>query len=281
MHSGSVFSGRRRRPSDSMNQHRVAYPTLAREVVRISDVVLEVLDARFLEKTRHHAIEGDVAALGKKLVFVINKVDLVDIDAVKRLLVKQGMKPYVLVSSVKRIGKQALKERIYIEVRRMNVAHATAHIGIIGYPNTGKSSLINYLAGTKAASTSAQAGHTRGIQKIKLAKGLFLLDTPGVIPDTEYKAPVRDDIKKHTEIGVKTYDTMKDPEFVVARLLQEHLGLLEDFYGIAAAGDAEILLETLGKRHHLLKKGGTVDQERAARLVLKAWQEGKIRPQTD
>ncbi len=276
MHSSSVFSGRRRRPSDSMNQHRVAYPTLAREVVRISDVILEVLDARFLEKTRHLAIETDVSALGKQLVFVINKVDLVDIDAVKRELTRKDMKPYVLVSSIKRIGKQALKERIHIEVKRMKVTHDAAHVGIIGYPNTGKSSLINYLAGTKAASTSAQAGHTRGIQKIKLSKGLFLLDTPGVIPDGEYAAPKRDDTKKHTEIGVRTYDVMKDPEFVVSRLLQEHLGLLETFYNIAAKGDAEVLLEELGKKHHLLKKGGAVDHERTARVVLKAWQEGKI-----
>jgi len=278
VHSGSVFSSRRRRPSDSMNQHRVAYPTLAREVVRISDVILEVLDARFLEKTRHKELEEDTAVLGKRLVFVINKVDLVDIDAVKRELTRKAMKPYVLVSSVKRIGKQALKERIYIEVKRMKVKHTAAHVGIIGYPNTGKSSLINYLTGMKAASTSAQSGHTRGIQKIKLSKGLFLLDTPGVIPDKEYIAPVRDDIKKHTEIGVKTYDTMKDPEFVVARLMQEHPGLFENFYEISAEGDPEILLEELGKKHHLLKKGGAVDHERTARVVLKAWQAGKITP---
>ncbi len=260
-----------------MNQHRVAYPSQAREVIRISDVVLEVLDARFLDKTRHPELEAEVAALGKKLVFVVNKVDLVDIDAVKRTLEKSGMKPYVLVSSVKRIGKQALKERIYIEVRRMKVAHAMSHVGIIGYPNTGKSSLINYLAGKKAASTSAQAGHTRGIQKIKLAKGLFLLDTPGVIPLGEYVDPQREDMKKHTEIGVRTHDVMKDPEFVVSRLMQEHKGLLEAFYGVAATGDPEILLAELGKRHHLLKKGGAVDETRAARLVLKDWQEGKIR----
>lgn len=264
-----------------MNQHRVAYPTLAREVIRISDIILEVIDARFLEKTRNKELEASVSLLGKKLVFVINKVDLIDIEAVKRTLGRQGMKPYVLVSSVSRIGKQALKERIYIEVRRSKVAHAMAHVGIIGYPNTGKSSLINYLAGTKAASTSSQSGHTRGIQKIRLAKGLFLLDTPGVIPDEEYIAPGRDDIKKHTEISVRTYDTMKEPEFVVARLMQEHPALFEGFYGVAAEGDAEVLLEAVGRRRHLFKKGGIIDCERVARLVLKDWQEGKITASDD
>ena len=259
-----------------MNQHRVAYPTLAREVIRISDVILEVLDARFLEKTRNNELEAEIAVLGKKLVFIVNKVDLIDIDTVKRELGKLGMKPYALVSAKARIGKQALKERIYIEVRRSKSEHAAAHVGIIGYPNTGKSSLINYLAGTKAASTSAQAGHTRGIQKIKLVKGLFLLDTPGVIPDGEYVAPAREEFKKHTEIGVKTHDSVKDPEFVVARLMQEQPGVFERFYGIEAGGDAEILLQQLGKKHHLLKKSGAVDEVRAARLVLRDWQEGKI-----
>jgi ribosome biogenesis GTPase A len=278
MQGKSVFSARRRRPSDSGNKHRIAYPTLAREVIRISDVVLEVLDARFLEKTRNKEFESLISDLGKKLVFVVNKVDSVDIDALKRTLGKHSIKPYVLVSSVSRIGKQALKERIYIEVRRSKVTHVAAHVGVIGYPNTGKSSLINYLAGTKAASTSQQAGHTRGIQKIKLAKGLFLLDTPGVIPDEEYQKPGREDVKKHTEISVRTHDVMKEPEFVVARLMQEHPALFESFYNVPAKGDAEVLLEAVGRTRHLFKKGGLVDSERVARLVLKDWQEGKITP---
>ena len=150
-------------------------------------------------------------------------------------------------------------------------------IAVLGVPNVGKSSLINYLAGTKAASTSQQAGHTRGIQKIKLAKELFLLDTPGVIPQDEYIAATPGELNMRTEIGVKTYDTVKDPEFVVSKLMQEHSKLFDVFYSIVAEGDAEILLEALGTRHHLLKKGGVVDHERTARMVLKAWQEGKIR----
>ena len=70
---------------------------------------------------------------------------------------------------------------------------------------------------------------------------------------------------------------MKDPEFVVAKIMQEHPTLLEKFYKIESNGDVEALLEIFGRKHGFLKKGNQVDINRTARLILKDWQEGKIK----
>ena len=261
-----------------MNKHRTAFPTLALEVVRISDVVLEVLDARFIKETRNLELEREVIAAGKKLVFVVNKVDLVDVRALKQELELGNMKPYVLFSCTKGIGRAKLRECIKIEVKRFKVLHAKAHVGIIGYPNTGKSSLINFLAGRKVSSTSAAAGHTKGIQRIRFNKDILILDTPGVIAEGTAAQQTGEGMHKHTKIGVRMYDQTKEPDFVISGLMQEHPGIFESYYSIAAEGDAEILLETFGRQHNLLVKGGAIDTVRAARLVLKDWQEGLIRP---
>ena len=68
------FSSRRTGTTDNKNDHKVAFPKLAREVIRISDVVLEVLDARYIEDTRNIDMEEHVKELDKKLVYLINKM---------------------------------------------------------------------------------------------------------------------------------------------------------------------------------------------------------------
>jgi ribosome biogenesis GTPase A len=150
------------------------------------------------------------------------------------------------------------------------------HVGIIGYPNVGKSSIINMLTGRGAARTSPRAGFTRGIQKVKLADGLLLLDTPGVMSDEDAAESQKVHLKKHATIGVRTYDSTRHPEFIVAEIMAEHPRVFENHYKIEADGDSEILLQELGKQRKLLRKGGEIDTDRVARIVLKDWQSGAI-----
>jgi ribosome biogenesis GTPase A len=84
----------------------------------------------------------------------------------------------------KRAGSRALRERIKIEAKRLKVKRGV-QIAVIGYPNTGKSSLINFLIGRSSTPVSQQSGFTKGIQKLRLSTGIFLMDSPGVIPDAE------------------------------------------------------------------------------------------------
>ncbi len=266
------FSSRKTGTIEGTNKHRKPVPYIVKEVIRISDIILEVLDAQFIEKTRHRELEKLIEESNKKIIYVLNKSDLVDIPEVKKGFEFKEIKPYVFFSCTSLIGRKRLRDMIKIKVKQLKIQRQ-AHIGVIGYPNTGKSSLINLLSGRKSSGTSAVSGFTKGMQKIRFAKSILILDTPGIIPETENSLLNREDLQKHTKIGVGRYDRVKEPDFIVSRLMQEHPLIIEDFYHIDAHGDAEILLLGLGKKMNFLTKGGNIDTDRAARLVLKDWQE--------
>ena len=304
-----TFSSRKTRKIDTHNKHRQEYPSLAKEVIISSDIVLEVLDARFISETRNDVMEEFARVNGKILIYILNKADLVDHVKLEESGALKDLINYIFVSCKKNQGRRELRETIKIQAKNFKKARKNSekteeerneeqhlelhkhgiglkkffktgnevHVGVIGYPNVGKSSLINMLTGRGAARTSPKAGFTRGIQKIRLAQGIILLDTPGVMSDEDAAASQMSNLKKHAMIGVRTYDSTKNPEFVVAQIMAENPGLFEKNYNINAEGDSEILLEQLGKKRNLLRKGGEVDMDRIARIVLKDWQSGKIR----
>jgi len=303
-----AFSSRRTRKIDSHNKHRQEYPSLAKEVILSSDIVLEVLDARFIKETRNFMMEEFAREHGKILIYILNKADLIDNVKTRESGIIDDLNHYVFVSCKRNQGRRELRQAIKMEAKNFKRGKKKAdvdqeeldkdhldihkhgqgykkffktgqevHVGVIGYPNVGKSSLINMLTGRGAARTSPKAGFTRGIQKIRLSQGLTLLDTPGVMSDEDAAASQSLNLKKHAMIGVRTYDSTKNPEFVIAQIMKEYPGLLESYYEINADGDSEIILEELGKKRKFLIKGGAVDMDRVARIVLKDWQSGKIR----
>jgi ribosome biogenesis GTPase A len=273
-----IWSSRHTRTLKAGNKHRKAVSSIVADMIKICDVVLEVLDSRYIDDTRNRDVEESIKEQGKRVIYVLNKSDFVDAEELKRQA--EGMKliPYAIVSCKDNVGKGNLIEKIKIEAKRglRGKKFKIAHVGVVGYPNTGKSSLINFLTGRSSAGTSSTAGFTKGMKKIRLSAGVLLLDTPGIIPvkeDTKVKAEV---LEKHAKIDVEPFDRVKEPEFVVDRIMKEFPGRLEKFYGIKADGDSEILIDELGKRKNLFAKGGIVDSDRTARLIVKDWQDGKI-----
>jgi len=290
------FSSRKTGRTDSSNKHRKEFPDITRAVLDSSDIILEVLDARFIEETRNPELEKTAIEKGKKIIFVLNKSDLTDEKEIK----KTAPYPFVMVSCKSRRGSSDLREKIKIEAKKIkndihlawkqakNIPHSEEcgfqgiqnekiSVGVIGYPNTGKSSIINLLTGKPAAGTAAESGFTKGIQKIKLSENLYLIDTPGVIPDKENSSINRNDLVKHGMINVRTYDKIREPEFVVHELMKRNPEAFEKFYNIKSGGNSEVFIDILGKRKGFLSKGGVVNIDRTARLILKDWQEGKIR----
>jgi hypothetical protein len=147
------------------------------KVIEKADILLLVLDARFVEESRNSEIEKKV---GKKpLIYVITKCDLVDKKIVEKY--KNKLKQCIFVSSTEYHGIKMLKEKLLIEAKRDFKDKERVYVGVLGYPNVGKSSLINAINGRSAASTSITSGHTKGAQMIRSGKIMFL-DTPGVIP---------------------------------------------------------------------------------------------------
>ncbi len=272
------FSSRHTRVLKSGNRHKKSVFSVIKDVIRISDVVLIVLDARFIEKSRNEEVEKEIKEQNKKIIYVINKTDLVNLDELKNNPLLEQLKPYVLFSCRTSQGRGELRERIKIEAKRglKGKIFKIAHVGIVGYPNTGKSSLINLLVGRNAVTASSESGYTQGMHKIRFAKNILILDSPGVIPSKEDNLETGS-MRKQAEINARTASRIENPELIVHNLIIENPGLLEKYYKIEADGDAEILIEELGKRNHFLLKKNTIDTDRTARLILKDWQEGKIR----
>ena len=255
--------------SPSTHKHKKYTSSIIDKVIDNSDIILQVLDSRFIEKTRNKEIEKKV----KHLIYVFNKSDLVNKNNLEEET--QKLKPNVFFSSKEKKGYVNLKKLIKIESKRLK--KETINIGIIGYPNTGKSSLINFLSKKSAVKTSSEAGYTKGIQKIKLSKGLYLIDTPGIIPVEEKSSTKIKDLVKQPQIGAVTWDKTKNPDLVIHKLMKEYPNVLEKYYKINAKADSEVLIEKLGKKLNYIKKGNLIDETRTAKKILKDWQEGKIK----
>jgi len=236
---------------------------VANDIIKNSDIILEVLDSRNITNSRNKEIEDKIKFEKKFLVFVVNKCDLVD----RRILEKETnqLKNSIFVSSTKYHGFKMLKERIIILGKKLDKVPT---VGVVGYPNVGKSSIINALKGKHSAKTSSESGYTKGVQMISTKKFL-LMDTPGVISYREK------DENKLGSIGAIDFSKVKDPEEVALELITNNLKLLQRFYKIKK--DDEEFLEELALSKNLLIKGGTPDTKRSARKILQDWQKGNIK----
>ena len=232
-------------------------------VIDEADILLEVIDARHIDQTRNIEIEEKVRGAGKVLIYVFNKCDLADIDSLEHQ--KRHFNPCVFVSSKEYHGIKMLTEKIIIEGKRMGLKKP--RVGVLGYPNMGKSSLINALNGKGSARASSESGFTRGKQYIN-ARNFTLIDTPGVIPYGE-----KDDVKKAIT-GMET--KLKDPETNVLRIMERYPGKIEKQYGAEfEEDDVEAGLESIAVKLNLLLKGKKPDTKRAAQQILRDLRDGK------
>jgi hypothetical protein len=229
------------------------------KVIEKSDIVLEVLDARFIEETRNKRMEKKI----KILIHVINKCDYVDKEYLDE--VKKKLENCVFVSAKKHFGMRLLKQKIKTLAKDIR----DPIVGVIGYPNVGKSSIINVLKGKKSAKTSAEAGFTKGKQYLRVGDFL-MIDTPGVIAKEKSKE------QELVLIGAKNPYTIEDPDLSVIKLIKNHPGLLEEKYGVEKGKDKEETIKNIALKLNFKKKGNEADVERASRKILQDWLNGKI-----
>ena len=273
------FSSRRTGRLENIRKQKGKYPLLAEKVIKMSDIILEILDSRFIQETRNSELEKQIKKESKKIIYVFNKSDLVDIKKISEE--DKALSPKSFVSCTERRGIKELRNKIkFISSQVKNPVDKEINrvtVGVIGYPNTGKSSIINLLTGKSSAGIGADAGYTKSIQKVKLTHGIVLLDSPGVIPGKEYSTSDTKTWTKNTKVGARSYGQVKNPEVVVSDLMKEYPMVFENFYSVSAGGDSETLIEELGRKKGFLNKGNVVDEDKTARHVIKDWQRGKIK----
>ena len=245
---------------------------IVKGIVKKADAVVLVLDARMPELSRNQDLEILVSKSNKKLFMVLNKIDLVSPEHLAFL--KKRYQHAFFVSGTQNEGISKLRTAILIAGKRDGIEKPK--VGVVGYPNVGKSAIINALARRSKALMSSVAGTTRGIQIIN-AGNLQILDSPGVFPygDDEIKLGI---------LSAKSPEQIKRPDRLACAIIEMFLAsnwrALEDFYKIkideVAPDSYEIMLQ-IGQQRKFLLKGGITDESRTALQIIRDWQTGKLK----
>ena len=241
-----------------------------KDIIKKVDVILEVLDARMPELTRNRKLENYAKKFNRPVILVINKSDLVTKALINNIKKRYHNLNYAIISSKNSQGINKL-----IKLIKKKSKNPKIKVAIIGYPNTGKSSLINRLSLGGRTKTSSESGFTRGLQLISGKQNLMLFDTPGVVP---FEA--RDEIRLGIISGISP-SKLKDPDLVAYKLIKifklNNPDALEKTYQVNMKQIPEKILQELGKKRNMLKQGGIVDERRAAIQLLSDWHKGKIK----
>lgn len=255
-----------------------SYKALVKDVIKNADVLLEVIDARFPEETRNSEVERDIVRLNKPFIIVINKCDLVSNEKLEKTKARLSkIAPTIFISSKDRSGTTMLRHQILASASiNASIKGRDIMVGTLGYPNVGKSSVINGVTGRHRASTSPVSGHTKGVQNVDAGSRIMFIDTPGVIPFDE-----KDEYLQGL-LGIKDATHLKDKIGValkvIEKMLAENKATLESFYHITIEDETSYdVLETIGKQCNFLQKKGEVDETRTATRIINDWQIGLLR----
>lgn len=250
------------------------------ESVAVCDGIIYVLDARCPASSFNPALKKMFGA--KPVLYVLNKGDLADgrADAFVKFI-REGGGACVRINAADSRSRRAISEAVAALVKEKRDKNAqkgytqTFRFMVCGVPNTGKSTVINLLAGNVRAQTGNKAGVTRGKQWIRL-DGYELLDTPGTTPPSfvnqklavrlAYVGSLNDDILDLDDIALALLEEMQE----------KYPAALEERYGITGGLSPLEMLDRVCARRGFVLRGNDYDYERGEKAVIDDFRKGRL-----
>lgn len=259
--------------------HMTKAMRMMQEHLSLVDGVVFVLDARCPAASFNPKLKK--IANNKPVLYVLNKGDLADerADILLKKIRDKGAAAIKInaVNSGSRRDISGAIDKLVAEKRERAALKGQSKVFrfmIAGVPNTGKSTLINLLAGSRRAETGDKAGVTRGKQWIR-CDGFELLDTPGTMPPAfenqqlarrlAYVGSINDDILDLDDVALE----------LLKELSEKYPSRLKERYDVSDGTPLE-MLEGVCKKRGFLLRGGDYDYERGERAVIDDFRKGKL-----
>ena len=262
------------------------------ETAKLADLVFEVVDAR-IPKSSSNPDFGKIFS-GRNRIIILNKMDLADpsrSEKWERYYRNAGFKAFLTnaqrgdgIARIRALLNGAGAEKTGRQANRGVISRPVRAI-VAGIPNCGKSSIINSLIAKSIAKTGDRPGITRTQQWIRLGDGIELLDTPGVLWPKFIGGETALHLAFTGAIRDEVYDKIEAAEKLLVLLCERYMPLVAARYGdIGARGDDTPrrggedypLLEKAAKKRGFLLKGGRVDYDRTAAIVLDEFRAAKL-----
>ena len=253
--------------------------------IKLVDVVVEMLDARIPRSSTNPMLQNVLGA--KPKVIAQNKCDMADtakselwleklkhsglpvckIDCATGKCVKQ------LISAIQLAAKPVIDKWLKKGVRNRPV-----RVMIVGIPNVGKSTLINRLVGKNKVMAADKPGVTRGQQWVTIAKGLELLDTPGVLWPKFEDPSVGFALAATGAIKEDVFDRQDAVQLLLDFLLQKYPEALASKYAVTVEEQetAPSVMAKIATARGCLKAGGMLDLDKVDQLVLRDFRSGRL-----
>ena len=264
------------------------------ERLKLVDIVYETCDARIPFSSRNPELDKIIGS--KPRIVILNKADLADPAKTSRWISSfesDNTRACALESTHKKgfdrlnsITMEMMKDKLEKAAEKGRIGRPV-RVMVVGAPNTGKSMIINALAGRKAAVTGDKPGVTKDFKWIMTGGRLELMDMAGVLWPRIANAKsgicltalgsVKEEI---TDVVKFAYETMKIMIGVYPELISERYGVDVDIKESEDEGYYQDpyydLFLAMAKKRGCIMSGGRIDEERFARLFLNDLREGRM-----